>query len=216
MNAPGKPSPADSGPAGNYLTQAWLVLLLAVLFGGTLAGVEAALAPTIEANKINETREKVPELVWGLQAQDDRKGRVVAGPLTVAGKTGSHKKTFKVYKATDRGSVAGWVVKSSGQGYAGTVELLLGLNADASRITGLFILDQKETPGLGNRITETGWRQQFANVATNRPLSVVKRSSGSPGEIDAIAGATISSASVCAIINQTVKQVRKPLAEKAR
>lgn len=215
MDTPGKLSTIKTAPTGSYLLQAWLVLLLAAFFGGTLAGVEAALAPIIETNKINETRERVPELVWGSQASADRKHRVVTGPLTVAGAAGTPGKTFKVYKATDRGSVAGWVVKARGQGYAGTIELLLGFNANASRITGMFVLDQKETPGLGSRITETGWRQQFADVATGRPLAAVKKHSDVPGKIDAIAGATISSASVCAIVNRTVKQLKKPLAAKA-
>ena len=49
----------------NFFSQAWLVLVLAICFGGLLAGMQIALGPTIEANKINETLERVPELVFG-------------------------------------------------------------------------------------------------------------------------------------------------------
>ena len=52
----------------NNLLQAWLVLTLALIFGISLAGVQAALGPKIEANKIKETMEKVPEVVLGLEA----------------------------------------------------------------------------------------------------------------------------------------------------
>ena len=49
----------------NYIIQAWLILILALAFGASLAGVHLTLSSTIETNKINETREKVPELVLG-------------------------------------------------------------------------------------------------------------------------------------------------------
>ena len=43
----------------NFISQTWLVLLLAICFGALLAGMQITLGPTIEANKINETLEKV-------------------------------------------------------------------------------------------------------------------------------------------------------------
>ena len=43
----------------NFISQTWLVLLLAICFGALLAGIQITLGPTIEANKINETLEKV-------------------------------------------------------------------------------------------------------------------------------------------------------------
>ena len=52
----------------NAIIQAWLVLFLALCFGSSLAGVQMTLGPRIEANKLNETREKVPELVLGKEA----------------------------------------------------------------------------------------------------------------------------------------------------
>lgn len=205
-------------PSRNYLGQAWLVLLLTICFGSALAGVELTLAPAIEANKINETREKVPELIWGAKAAKlaEQHRSAIDGPIVVAADIGNYKKQFNVYRATDQGNLAGWVAKASGQGYAGVIELLIGLDARADNITGVFVLDQKETPGLGSRIAEVAWRDQFNNVATDRPLTVVKKSGGFPGEIDAIAGATISSKAVCRIINQAISQLKKPLAQQAK
>jgi len=56
------------GYQNNNLLQAWLVLTLALIFGIALAGVQAALGPKIEANKIKETMERVPEVVLGVEA----------------------------------------------------------------------------------------------------------------------------------------------------
>lgn len=199
----------------NNLLQAWLVLTLAFIFGISLAGVQAALGPKIEANKIKETMEKVPEVVLGVDAARSmaEKGETlnIASKVITVDKKGK-KKFYTVYEARFQdNAVAGWVAKAGGQGYADKIELLVGINADAENITGLFILDQKETPGLGNKIVETWWRDQFLNTPTDQPLRVVKDKSEGPTNIDAISGATISSVSVCGIINQTVADIKPEL-----
>ena len=193
------------------LLQAWLVLTLALIFGIALAGVQAALGPKIEANKIKETMERVPEVVLGVEA---------AQKLAASGETlniqsriievdkKDKKKFYTVYEARFQdNTVAGWVAKAGGQGYADKIELLVGIDALAENITGLFILDQKETPGLGNKISDTAWRNQFIDKPATSPLVVVKNKSQGPSNIDAISGATISSVSVCGIINQTVSDI---------
>ncbi len=53
------------------LAQAWLVLVLATVFGTALAGIQVKLSPVIEANKIRETMEKVPGLVLGKAVDND-------------------------------------------------------------------------------------------------------------------------------------------------
>jgi electron transport complex protein RnfG len=109
----------------------------------------------------------------------------------------------------------GWVAKASGQGYADKIELLLGLDPEAKSITGLFILEQKETPGLGNKIITDAWRSQFLDKKTDNPLVVVKGGAKVPNEIDAVTGATISSRSVTTIVNTAISDLRDPLAAKA-
>ena len=103
------------------------------------------------------------------------------------------------------------MAKASGQGYADKIELLLGLDADARTITGLFILDQKETPGLGNRIIEKPWRDQFLDKSSATRLVVVKGNPGKDNEIDAISGATISSRTVTGIVNTTIADIKAQL-----
>jgi electron transport complex protein RnfG len=123
---------------------------------------------------------------------------------------------YSVYEAKKDGALAGWVVKTAGQGYADRIEVLIGLAPDAGSLTGLFVLDQKETPGLGNKIVTDEWRGQFVGKAVDRPLAAVKGGAKGGSEIDAITGATISSHAVTSIINTAVADLRQPLAEKAR
>jgi len=197
-----------------FIFQAWLVLLLATFFGATLAGIQLTLAPKIEANKLNETIEKVPELIFGADAaqalSEENQAIEIDRQFIESGN-----KIYSVFQAKTDGQTDGWVIKASGQGYAGRIELLVGVDAKAETITGLFILDQKETPGLGNKIMEPAWRNQFNNKPTQQQMTAVKTKASASNEINAITGATISSKSVCGIINQCLDNLRQPLADAA-
>jgi electron transport complex protein RnfG len=202
------------GLKSSNLVQAWLVLVLSVGFGVSLAGVQLVVGPVIESNKLNETLEKVPELVLGRflaakMAGENQTLEIVPRQVTV--EKPDRAKFYSVYEARYQGDLKGWVVKTKGQGYADTIELLLGLSPDLHTITGLFVLDQKETPGLGNKIITEAWRGQFVDAPTDRSLVVIKTGASRPGEIDAVTGATISSKSVTAMINTAIGDLRIPL-----
>ncbi len=184
----------------NYLVQAWLVLSLALCFGAALAGVEGSLGEKIKANKLNETKEQIPSLVPGATGGD---------PETIGGRT--------VYRAVDAdGKQVGWVVPAAGQGFADVIELLIGFDPKCERITGLYVLAQKETPGLGNKIIEVAWRKPFSDQKTAAPITVKKAGPLGDGEILSVTGATISSQSVAQIINDTVAKLREQLAAAAK
>lgn len=180
-----------------YFTQAWLVILLSLCFGAALAGIQMALAERIETNKLNETLSQIPLLVPGSQEGESEmvEGRVV-------------------YRAISGGNQVGWVIPASGQGFAAAIEVLIGVDARAETITGLYVLDQRETPGLGNKITEQPWRSQFNGKLTSAPLKPSAEAQLADSEIRAITGATISSESVCTIVNQTLSGLREGLLAK--
>lgn len=200
----------------NFLVQAWLVLILAICFGSALAAVQIKLGPTIEANKLNETLEKVPELVFGAEKAAELQAAAQAIEISsrqMAVEKPGKTARYNVYEAMMDGKRSGWVVKSKGQGYADKVELLIGLDAGAENITGLFILDQKETPGLGNKIVEPKWRAQFQGKSTATPLRVTKAGARRPEEIDSVSGATISSNTVCSIVNVALADLQDKLSQ---
>ena len=175
-----------------YISQGWLVLALALCFGGMLAGVDAGLKDRIDENKRNDTLGAIPGIVPG----------AATGRKTAVG-------GLKVYQAVDEeGRRVGWVLPAAGRGFADKIELLIGLDLPAEKITGLYVLDQKETPGLGNKITNEKWREQFERLPADVELKVKP-----PGnQIDAVTGATVSSEAVCRIVNDAVKAFRQALA----
>ncbi len=180
--------------AKGYITQAWLVLCLALVFGAALAGMQILVAERIAENKLKETLAQIPELVPG---SEEGKERTIDGRL--------------YYEAIKDGERVGWVIPASAVGFADKIEVLIGVDAKLTTITGLYVLDQKETPGLGDKIREASWRSQFNETATAPALEVVKTEPSADHHIRAITGATISSQTVCDIVNDTLVDVREPL-----
>lgn len=178
----------------NYLKDAWLVIALSLLFGAALAGVQGALQPKVEANKLADTLGQIPALVPG----------AVSG---IEDKTPGGLRTFRALDAENR--EIGRVIVASGQGFADRIELLVGIDPAGERITGLYIVDQKETPGLGDFITKEKWRAQFAGKPATVPLKVTKTGAQRPEQVDGVTGATISSEAVVTIVNSALAQWRK-------
>lgn len=195
----------------NYLRQAWLVIVLALCFGAALAGVRISLQPRIDQNKLNETYEQIPEL---LRIWDDA-GRTYKLAHEIRTRelfTDEGKIAYKAFSAD--GEHLGWVIKAAGQGFADRIELLIGLDAEAETITGLYVLDQKETPALGSKITSPGWLGQFAGLTAARPVLLTKAGpEAGKNDIKAITGATVSSRSVCEIVNAAVAEFHQKLPE---
>lgn len=196
-------SPHDKS---GYVRQAWLVILLAIAYGGALAGVESTLGPRIAENKKNETYDVIPHLVPGAD-----KSRTVE--VTVEDAAGQPHRVYEARGAD--GALRGWVLPAGGQGFADRIDLLIGMDPEASKITGLYVLEQKETPGLGDYISGKDFQDRFRDKPTAAPLVVVKGEPGTANEVRAITGATISSESVAAIVNRAVADLKAPIRQKA-
>ena len=187
--------------------QAWLVITLAALYGGALAGVETSLAPRIAQNKKSETYDVIPDLV-----RDADKANTVE--MLIEPKSGPKTLVYKAMAAD--GTHQGWVIPAGGQGFNDRIELLIGLDPELSTITGLYVLDQKETPALGDYISDESFQSRFRDKPTDKPLVVVKSEPQADNEIRAISGATISSESVSTIVNSAIAELKEPIRNQAR
>ena len=117
--------------------------------------------------------------------------------------------TEPVYRVKDgSGATAGWVITRTGPGLWGDITAVVGFAADRERLAGLEFLKQSETPGLGARIGERWFKQQFRGK--RGPFSTVGE--GEPAtenEFDAITGATFTSNAVRALVNAVVADAAK-------
>jgi len=109
------------------------------------------------------------------------------------------------------GNFLGIVFRVFPQGYGGPIPITVGLDPDKS-ITAVRIAGPaeglKETPGLGAKITESGFIKQFSGKSS-REIAIKKDG----GEIDAITAATISSRAVCNGVRKGIERYSNYLSE---
>ena len=85
------------------------------------------------------------------------------------------------------------IIGSTDKGFSGLVKIMIGFNLLGS-VENVVVLEQKETPGLGTRMTEDKFLQQFKGVNISTFKLKVKKDGG---DVDALTGATISSRAFC-------------------
>jgi electron transport complex protein RnfG len=182
-------------------------LFVTLGIAGALAGLLIVLAwqltqPTITRNKAARLRAAVEEVLGGPARYDTL--YVVAGALTRAAPANGAAEQVYVGYARD-GRVVGFAIDAAQPGFADLVRLIFGYDAARRQLLGIKVLENKETPGLGDKIEkDTAFTGQFAAAAT--PLRGVKagRATGDPHEIDMITGATISSRAVVRVVNDAL------------
>ncbi|MCK4259390.1 MAG: RnfABCDGE type electron transport complex subunit G [Halanaerobiales bacterium] len=116
---------------------------------------------------------------------------------------------FSYYQGIDaNGNPIGIAVEAKGGGFQGEIKMMVGFIPTEKKISAIKILSHLETPGLGARITETGFKSNYENKPFGN-YSVVKRPVANEMEVEAISGATISSDAVTTIIQNTLKAVEE-------
>lgn len=101
---------------------------------------------------------------------------------------------------TEEGIVA---VPYNGSGLWGPIIGILAVDPEKDEIKGLTIIQQEETPGLGSRIAEAEYLEQFRNKHFSPKLELKPEGQGEgENEIDSISGATMSSKAFVNILNQ--------------
>lgn len=96
-----------------------------------------------------------------------------------------------------------WAIafENKGGGFGGDIGVMVGLDLEKDRLTGIGILTHQETPGLGARVTEPS----FTDLFKDKPITAVFKVKKDNGEIDALSGATNSSRGVCEAVEKTIK-----------
>jgi Na+-transporting NADH:ubiquinone oxidoreductase subunit C len=104
---------------------------------------------------------------------------------------------------------------AGGMGFWDRIEAVVVLTPDLSQVLNIQFLDQKETPGLGARIEEPWFTDQFQGLAVawdgpedRRVMIGTSPSANSPNEVDAITGATQTSMALMRFLNDELALVR--------
>ncbi len=184
-----------------FVEESWLVLLMGIIFAGLLAGTQKTLQAKIDENKSAAFNSAIEEVVAD-----------VSDVEKIEGDFGD----FKLYKCkNEQGELTGWAVDATGPGFIDKIRLVVGLSADGTEVTGMKVVENIETPGLGNKIdsaVDPVWPKQFDGLDATRKITVHKRPPvEGANEIQAITGATYSSTYVADIVNLVIENVQPKL-----
>lgn len=129
----------------------------------------------------------------------------------LAAKQFGDKPQQKIYAGYDStGVLKGIAIQGSGKGYGELLSLLYGYDPNTQKLIGFYVLESKETPGIGDKIEKESFLANFKALDVSltddhnkikNPITVVKQGKKSnPWEIDGISGATITSRAVGEIV----------------
>jgi len=117
-------------------------------------------------------------------------------------------KNDAVYLYQPQGKLSGYAIAIEGKGFWDKIRCVIGIAADQKTITGIYFYEQAETPGLGARITEPAFYEQFSGKTLadgDRPLRI--RQAGSvigQSDVAAVTGATQTCIRVETMINDAL------------
>jgi electron transport complex protein RnfG len=164
--------------------------LICGLSGITLAALKQATAPIIEEQVL--TFVQAPAIESVLPSHDnnpikDRRTFTVDGTAVT------------LFPAISNGALTGVALETSGKGYGGNIGVMVGFDVATDTLSGIGITTLKETPGVGSRVADHGFTAQFRGHGL---ASTELKKNG--GDVEAVAGATISSTGTVSAVRQAV------------
>ncbi len=170
---------------------------IAIISGGLLAWANVVSLPLIQENRRVATAEAVLSVLPGTKEVSEVKR---AGVTLFEGKDSD-------------GRAIGLAIPVDTSGFQGNIKMMVGVDSEFKKILGLKIIENIETPGLGNLITEADWLKQFAGLSAEDKIIVIKNQTPEEenNEIEAITGATISSQAVADGLNRELARESKKM-----
>ncbi|GAB4270321.1 MAG: hypothetical protein Kow0092_24620 [Deferrisomatales bacterium] len=193
------------------------MVVLAAVFGAAVSAVAVATRSRVEAGERARFRSHVLYAL-GVEAPEDPEALAGVWTRTVEARRDGDGPYF-VARAAD-GSVRGYAFLFRGQGFWGPIEGVLAVDPAGERVLGLSFTAHQETPGLGGRIAEDWFREQFRGKPVRAPgpgapvLRFVFRKPAGEREVEAITGATQTSRRLARFLNDFLTRLpgRAPLA----
>jgi len=106
--------------------------------------------------------------------------------------------------------------ETSGKGYGGDVELMVGVDLSDGKIVGVGVTTHSETPGVGSRAKD---EPELAVQFKGLPLEGEFKVKTDGGEVDALSGATVTSRAVATGVTEAVEiynRLKSQLDDKAK
>jgi electron transport complex protein RnfG len=184
-----------------------VITIFAAVSGGLLAVVRSATQEKIEYQQLKFVKgPTIKEIMEGCSND----------PLVDRFKVPDKDKEVSVFLGVFDGKPNTVALESYGKGFGGDIGVIVAVNMENDKIVGIGVTTHSETPGLGSKAkTDPALKSQFRGLSIKDPFKV--KSDG--GQIDAIAGATISSQGVCgAVVSaaQIYLRLKGPIMKKVK
>lgn len=211
------PSATSGGSEHEHVSSSKLIGTLSGF--GAIAGLLIVIAfvwaqPRIDAYKAKHLEQAVHEVMGA--PKTIKSLFLYQGAFTASVPAGTDTtKLERVFEGRDAdGKLMGYGIIGAEPGFGDIVTVLFAYDPGKDRLIGMTVLDNKETPGLGDKIAkDSSFIRSFRD--RDLPLLGVKKGQekGKQNEVDMITGVTISSRAVIGIINRRLDKV-KPLLPK--
>ena len=168
-----------------------------------LAFVNQSTMATRIDNKNLEQRRKILYVfdLYDENTSDEEVNQIFESEVT----TEKDSKDRDIYILEKNGEPYAYAIPFNGPGLWGEIEGYVGLDSSFENVTGIEFLKQSETPGLGGRISEAPYKEQYRSVNIDKESSPYIVNRPAPGgNIDAIAGATQTSTFVETMVNEGI------------
>jgi len=110
------------------------------------------------------------------------------------------------YPATQNGELTGIAVRTwTTRGYSGLIRLMVGFDKTGN-IINISVLEHQETPGLGTKMLDAVFKEQYNGKNPGANNLAVKKDGGT---IDAITAATISSRAFSDAVERAYRSLEK-------
>lgn len=177
------------------------MVVVTVIFVAMLASLNYVTANTIKFNNEHELRHKILYIFDILPESHDPKEIERVFKDRIVGKEFGHISGYALMEGKEE---IAYAIPINGPGLWGSIKGYLGLNKDLTRIIGIEFISHSETPGLGGRISEGTYKEQFRGIDISSPVNggyIISRPQPG-GNVDAISGATHTSTAVVKFINE--------------
>ncbi|MBU5256995.1 FMN-binding protein [Tissierella praeacuta] len=185
------------------------MVILTAFFTFILAFLNYSTADRIAFNQEIELSKKLL-YIFDIQPLSENPNDINQAFMDNIDNIGSEDEPMYIYYGENK-EVLGYAVPISGSGLWGSIEGYVGISSDYSTILGLDFTSHSETPGLGGRISEDWYKEQFRGIditeSQNGNYIIYRPSAG--GNVDAIAGATLTSKSVSKLLNEDLDKFIK-------
>lgn len=126
-----------------------------------------------------------------------------------------HRHNTPAYLASMNGKPAAVILQANApDGYSGTISLLIGIMADG-KLSGVRVIQHKETPGLGDHIelAKSPWIKSFDGKSLTNPAERGWAVKKDQGDFDQFAGATITPRAVVTAVHKALQYFDQNQAE---